>query len=70
MAIITSEITMIYRRMCRIEAPGHDRPSSLVVGSRTLIGGSAHQTRNASDLSELLVIASDHTGCLLLASRF
>jgi hypothetical protein len=30
--------------------------------TRTLIGGPAHQTWNASDLCELLVIASDFTG--------
>ena len=40
------------------------------VAFRTLIGGSAHQTRNDSDLSELLVIASDLTGASCLPPAF
>ena len=36
--------------------------SRTFVARRTLVGGSAHQTRNGSDLHELLVIASDLTG--------
>jgi len=38
--------------------------------SGTLIGGSAHQTRNGSDLRELLVIASDLADVCLLPPAF
>ena len=34
------------------------------------MGGSAHQTRNGSDLRELLVIASDLTGAFRLPPAF
>jgi hypothetical protein len=40
------------------------------VSRRTLIGGPAHQTRNDSDLCELLVIASNLAGAFRLPSAF
>ncbi len=40
------------------------------VSRRTLIGGPAHQTRNGSDLCELLVIASNLAGAFRLPSAF
>jgi hypothetical protein len=69
-ASMTSEIKMIYRRMCRTSVSEHDLPSWPFVASRTLIGGSSHQTRIASDLCELLVIASNPTGACRLPPAF
>jgi hypothetical protein len=51
-------------------APGQDQPSWPFVSSRTLIGRSAHQTRNASDLRESLVTANDLTGACRLPPAF
>ena len=53
MATITLEITMIYTRLLNC-SPWARPPSWLFVASQTLIGGSAHQTRIAYDLRELL----------------
>ena len=49
---------------------GRLQPCRSFVTRRTLIGGPAHQTRNGSDLSELLVIASDLTGAFRLLPDF
>jgi hypothetical protein len=46
------------------------QPCRSFVTRRTLIGGPAYQTRNGSDLSELLVIASDLTGACDLPPAF
>jgi len=56
--------------MCLTEAPGLLQPCRPCVTQRTLIGGPAHQTRNGSDLRELLVIASDLTGACRLSPAF
>jgi hypothetical protein len=48
--------------MCIIDDPGLVQRCRPCETQRTLIGGSAHQTRNSSDLRELLVIASDLAG--------
>ena len=42
------------------------QPCRPFVTGRTLIGGPAHQTRNGSDLCEILVIAIDLTGAFRL----
>jgi len=70
MAVMTSKITMIYTRMNRTPASGHDRLSWPFVAAQTLIGGSAYQNRNASDLRELLVKSSVLTGACRLPSAF
>ena len=49
---------------------GRLQPCRFFVTRRTLIGGPAHQTRNGSDLCELLVIASDLTGACRLPPAF
>jgi hypothetical protein len=49
---------------------GRLQPCRSFVTWRTLIGGPAYQTRNGSDLSELLVIASDLTGAFRLPPAF
>jgi hypothetical protein len=48
--------------MCLTEDPWACAKPTTLCKQRTLIGGSARQTRNASALRELLVIASDLTG--------
>ena len=49
---------------------GRVQPCRSFVSRRTLIGGPAHQTRNDSDLCELLVIASNLAGAFRLPSAF
>jgi len=65
---------ILFRRMENLR-PGDGsvrrvQPLWPFVAFRTLIGGSAHQTRTDSDLSELLVIASDLTGASCLPPAF
>ena len=56
--------------MCLTKAPRLAQPCRPCVTSRTLIGGSTHQTRNDSYLRELLAIASDLTGACRLPPAF
>jgi hypothetical protein len=49
---------------------GRVQPRRSFVSRRTLIGGPAHQTRNGSDLCELLVIASNLASAFRLPSAF
>jgi hypothetical protein len=56
--------------MCLTDTPGLVQPCRPSLTQRTLIGESAHQTRNGSDLRELPVIASDLAGACRLPPAF